>query len=199
MTFRTGCADEEGRLRATVMPGSLRTAVGAHYLESTSLAAPVDVRGAAQSPSFGGGAATGWADGLVLEGATVLATYEHPHLKRWPAITTNRFGRGRLTYVGTLPDAALAQSLAGWIASTSLAPDPWRSMGAGVTSSGARSRDGRRLHFVANWSWDPLSLAAPATVTDVLSDERIAHGTPLAMGPWDVRVLVEGEPSPEGH
>jgi beta-galactosidase len=193
VTFRTGCADDEGRLRAEVMPGALRTPVGAHYLESTNLAAPVEVRGARDGEPFEGGAATGWADGLILEGATVLATYDHPHLQRWPAITTNRFGRGRVTYVGTLPDPALARSLASWIASTSLAPDPWRSMGASVTSSGARTRDDRRLHFVANWSWDPLSLAVPAAVTDALNNERIDRGAALAMGPWDVRVLVEGE------
>jgi len=196
VTFRTGCADEEGRLRATVMPGSLRTPVGAHYLESTNLAAPVDVRGAGDGASFGGGAATGWADGLVLEGATALATYDHPHLRRWPAITTNRFGRGRVTYVGTLPDAGLSRSLADWIASISLQPDPWRSMGASVTSSGARTRDGRRLHFVANWSWDQLSLAVPAAVSDALNDEHIDRGGALAMGPWDVRLLVEDGLSP---
>jgi beta-galactosidase len=199
VTFRTGCADEEGRLRAEVMPGSLRTPVGAHYLESTNLAAPVDVRGAGDGASFEGGRATGWADGLVLEGATVLATYDHPHLKRWPAITTNRFGRGRVTYVGTLPDAELSRSLADWIASTSLAPDPWRSMGDSVTSSGARIRDGRRLHVVANWSWDPQSLTAPTAVTDMLNAERIDRGAPLTMGPWDVRVLAENEPVPVGR
>jgi hypothetical protein len=36
-------------------------------------------------------------------------------------------------------------------------------------------------------------------VTDVLNDERIDQGAPLAMGPWDVRVLVEREPFPEGR
>jgi beta-galactosidase len=71
-------------------------------------------------------------------------------------------------------------------------------MGASVTSSGARIRDGRRLHVVANWSWDPRSLTVPTAVTDALSDERIVQGAPLAMGPWDVRVLVEGEPFPKG-
>jgi len=99
-----------------------------------------------------------------------------------------------VTYVGTLPDAGLSRSLAGWIASTSLPPDPWRSMGASATSSGARIRDGRRLHVVANWSWDPRSLTVPSAVTDALSDERIARGAALAMGPWDVRVLVEDRP-----
>jgi beta-galactosidase len=96
-----------------------------------------------------------------------------------------------VTYVGTLPDAGLSRSLADWIASTSLPPDLWRSMGASVTSSGARTLDGRRLHFVANWSWDPLPLAVPAAVSDVLNEERIDRGGALALGPWDVRILVE--------
>jgi beta-galactosidase len=198
--FRTGCADDEGRLRAEVMPGALRAAVGAHYLESTNLAQPVGVRGAGdEGASLDGGRATGWADALILDGASALATYDHPHLRRWPAVTTNRHGRGRVTYVGTLPDALLARSLAAWIVSTTLPDDPWRLPGESITISGARTAAGDRLRFLSNWSWDPHSVVVPVGVTDLLTDERIDPGTPLTLGPWDVRVLAEGRSPTDGR
>jgi beta-galactosidase len=192
VTFRTGCADEEGRLRPEVMPGALAAAVGAHSLESTGLIGPVPVRAEDGAPeSLEGGHATAWADGLIADTAKVLATYDHPHLRRWPAITTQAHGSGRVTYVGTLPDPGLARALAGWIAAESLPADPWRASGGSVTSFGARTPDGRRLRFVANWSWEASSLTVPAASSDLLSGERIGPGAALELGPWDIKVLIE--------
>jgi beta-galactosidase len=193
VTFRTGCSDEEGRIRAEVLPGPLREAVGAQYLEWSGLLEPVALRAEEKvGLAVGGGHATAWADALVPATASVLARYVHPHFARWAAITTNRHGRGRVTYVGTLPDVTLARALADWIADESLAADPWRVSGGSITSSGARAGDGRRLHFLANWSWEPGSMAIPAAADDLLSGERLEAGSTLALGPWDVRVLAEG-------
>ena len=84
------------------MPGLLRGAAGVSYLEYTNLGRPVPVTGLA-------GSATAWADCLVAEGAATLARYEHPYLGEYAAVTTNRHGAGRVTYVGTVPDRTLAQ------------------------------------------------------------------------------------------
>ena len=91
LTPRTGYADEEAVARHEVMPGVLRDAAGAHYLHFTNLRSPVGVSG-----SDGGltGSATAWADELIPDGATVLARYDHPHMKNFAAITTNVFGSG---------------------------------------------------------------------------------------------------------
>ena len=193
VTLRTGCSDDEGRLRAEVMPGvALASAVGARYLEWTGLVVPVRVRAeTGAGTALMDGHATAWADGLIVDGARVLARYDHPHLRRWPAVTTNEHGRGRVTYVGTLPDAALARGLAAWIASESLPNDGWRAGGGSITSTGATARDGRRLHFISNWSWDPTSFDLPARSVDLLSGERLEAGGQLGLGGWDVRVLVE--------
>jgi beta-galactosidase len=42
-----------------------------------------------------GACAAPWADGLEVEGATPLATYDHRHFGRFAAATTHRFGQGR--------------------------------------------------------------------------------------------------------
>jgi beta-galactosidase len=188
--FRSGYADDEARPRAEVMPGRLRAAVGASYNEYTNLAVPVPLRpGTAAGFALPDGAtATAWADALVPEGAEVVVGYEHPHLGRWAAVTTNAHGEGRVTYVGTLPDRALAVALAHWLRP---APDAWADRPETVTVTSARNREGGRLRFVSNWSWEPTSLALPVAAQDLLSEMDLLEGEDLDLAAWDVRVLVE--------
>ena len=185
--FRTGYADDEARARHEVMPGRLREAVGATYSEYTNLGVPVPVRGEGiELPA--GAAATAWADALVSEGADTLVTYEHPHLGRWPAVTTHGHGEGRVTYVGTLPDRSLAIALGGWLRN---APDAWAERAETVTVTAARNRRGETVRFLSNWSWEPADVTVPVPIKDLLSDEELREGTKLSLGAWDVRVLVE--------
>ena len=188
--FRSGYADDEARPRAEVMPGRLREAVGASYGEYTNLAVPVPLR---QGTDAGfvlpeGAAATAWADGLVPEGADTLVRYEHPHLGRWAAVTTNAYGDGRVTYVGTLPDRTLAVALARWLRP---APDTWEDRPETVTVTSARNAEGGRLRFVSNWSWEPTSLALPVAARDLLSETDLRRGERLDLAAWDIRVLLE--------
>ena len=44
-----------------------------------------------------------------------LAYYDHPHFGRFPAIVSQSFGKGRVTYCGTLPNLALSKALAEWV------------------------------------------------------------------------------------
>jgi beta-galactosidase len=187
--FRSGYADDEARPRAEVMPGRLRAAVGAGYGEYTNLAAPVRLRaGGSGFPLPEGATATAWADALVPEGAETLLSYEHPHLGRWAAVTTKVHGDGRVTYVGTLPDRALAVALARWLRP---APDAWEGRPDTVTVTGARSPEGGQLRFVSNWSWEPTRLALPVAARDLLAETDLAEGEDLDLAAWDVRVLLE--------
>lgn len=189
-TFRTGCADDEGRLRADVLPAGLRRVAGIRVDEFSNLAGPLGLK-AAGDVGFdpGEGVATGWADSIVAEGATPLAWYDHPHFSRWPAVTTNLVGKGRLTYVGTLPDPALARRLGDWIRATSGRADPWLQLDGSVTAHGAQDGQGRRLRFLFNWSWDPNVVMAPVAVEDLLAGDRYKAGSRIDLGPWDTRIL----------
>jgi beta-galactosidase len=194
LTPRAGYADEEAVARHEVMPGVLRPAAGARYQEFTNVLAPVTITngdGAANGPALHG-RATAWADGLIAEGATVLAGYEHPHLGQFAAVTTHEHGEGRVTYVGTVPDRELSHSLADWIAEVSLPADAWRAdRPASVTCTGATTADGDVLRFIHNWAWDPVGYRLPADTDDLFTGERLAAGTTLELGPWDVRLLVQ--------
>lgn len=183
---RTGYADEEARARTATMPAGLASAAGVRYDEFSNLSGEVPVRAAGGSSLELGddAAATRWSDGLQVDGADVLAGYEHPHFGRWPAITTRAHGDGRITYVGTVPNTPLAVALFRWIK-----PSPWTDLPASVSVTSATATDGRRLRFVHNWSWDSVTVDLPATLHDVLADTSVADK--LDLGPWDVRILVE--------
>ncbi|MEU6548894.1 beta-galactosidase [Streptomyces sp. NPDC046915] len=187
---RTGYADHEARARTEPAPGRLTEAAGVSYDEFSNLLRDVPVRSAPGSPLDlpSGATATRWADGLAVTDAEVLVEYDHPHFGRWPAVTTRRHGAGRVTYVGTVPGRDLARTLAGWLAPA--ARHGWGDLPASVTVSTGTAPDGRRVHIVHNWSWEPASVSAPGPLSDVLDGTSVAAGTALDLGPWDVRVLV---------
>ena len=202
--FRTGYADADARARPELMPGGrLREAAGVRYNEYTNLAVAVPVRAAAGASIelLPGAAATAWADGLVLEAAKAEVLYDHPHLGRWPALTTRDHGRGRVSYLGTLPNPELARSLGRWLAPEGCLARRWSARPAPVTVTGARNALGERLRFVSNWSWEPARVAAPADLRDLLSGQTIRAHEPVALGAWDVRVLVEApsDARPDGR
>ncbi|ROP34543.1 beta-galactosidase [Pseudokineococcus lusitanus] len=193
---RTGYADPLARARLEVKPARLAAAAGVSYQEFTNLSAPVPLRwvGGTEPASWPvAGCATTWADALVADGAEVLARYEHPQLGRWPAVVSREHGRGRVTTVGTVPDAATGAALLDRVAvAAGVAPrDERRWHGSpSVTVTAATARDGRRVHVVHNWSWEPGRAVVPAAVTDLLGGDALAAGEALELGAWDVRVLV---------
>ncbi len=130
-----------------------------------------------------------WADGLELEGAEALARYEHPHFGRFPAICTNRYGSGRVTYVGTLPNASLGRALARWVAAASGLAPSWGDLPEEVRVTGARTRAGERLWFVGNWSWQPATITVPQAVRDLRDGGEIPMAGHLSLGGWDLRLL----------
>jgi beta-galactosidase len=180
---RTGYADEEARARTATMPAGLAQAAGVAYDEYSNLSADLPVRGVGLELGDDA-AATRWADGLRVDGAEVLAGYDHPHFGRWPAITTNVHGSGRITYVGTVPNPALATALFRWIQ-----PAAWTEVPSSVSVTSASTADGQRLRFVHNWSWDTVTIDLPHAVHDVLA--AATTDDKLTLGPWDVRVLLD--------
>ncbi|MEU3786073.1 beta-galactosidase [Streptomyces sp900129855] len=187
---RTGYADHEARARQEPAPGRLVDAAGASYEEFSNLTADIPLRATPDSPLelSEQATATRWIEGLTALDAEVLAAYDHPHFGRWAAVTTRRHGAGRVTCVGTVPGRELARALAEW-----LAPTPrsgWRNLPPSVTAATGTSPDGRRVHVVHNWSWDPAHVTAPEALTDVLDGTTAPAGTEQRLGPWDVRVFV---------
>jgi beta-galactosidase len=174
------------------MPARLAKIAGVWYDEFSNLVEDLPVTAPADTPLALEGRSprgTRWADGLTLDGASLLAGYDHPHFGRWAAITTREAGSGRITYVGTVPNLDLAKALFAWACPAGRAG--WQDLPDTVTATSATSQDGRRLRFVHNWSWTPAVVRLPVAASDVLNDHLYEPCDDLHLGSWDVHVLVE--------
>jgi beta-galactosidase len=181
---RTGYGNREGRARAERAPARITEAAGVWYEEIAALPSPVPVHGSLP------GAATGFAEGLVASDAEILASYQHPHLGRWAAVTTRPAGPGRITVVGTVPAQDLAAGLVRWLVPRAVGG--WTTDASVTVSTSTDANAGTRLHVLHNWSWDEATAAASCTVTDVLGvlgGEGHPPGEKITLRAWDIRLF----------
>ncbi|MFI6845289.1 hypothetical protein ACIBJD_11620 [Kitasatospora sp. NPDC050467] len=116
------------------------------------------------------------------------AGYDHPPFGRWSAVTTRAHGAGRVTCVGTVPGRDLARAVATW-----LAPAPasgWHDLPVSVTATTGTAPDGRRVHVVHNWSWQPAEASAPTDLVDVLGGAPVPGGGSVSLRAWDVWIFA---------
>jgi len=192
LTFRSGYADQDNTVRPIRAPGLLREACGLSYQEFSNLAAPLPVRSnVAEFVMSADAYATQWADGLQIEGATPLVYYVHPHFGKFPAIASQQYGKGRITYCGTLPSAELALTLAQWVMQEARVEAVGAELAPSVRAHHARTRKGEKLTFYTNWSWTPhrVSPILPGG-RDLMTNEPITSEMPIELGPWDVKVQI---------
>lgn len=93
-----------------------------------------------------------------------------------------------MTCVGTVPGRDLARALAAWPA-----PAPrsgWHGLPGSVTATTGTSPDGRRVHVVHNWGWEPVDVEAPEDLAVVLDGSSMPAGGPVRLGAWYVRVFA---------
>lgn len=189
--IRSAYADQEARARKEVAPPRFTDLAGVHYDEYTNLRTPLPLTGGSADLHLSVDArATEWADGLIVDDAEVLATYDHPEFGRFPAITTKTAGSGRVTYVGTIPNRALARDLTAWLVPEPVS-SPWVATPAGRVTTVSGVSTAGRIRFVFNWSRDEATLPVPADVVDLETGESVARGTVLALGARDVRIFAE--------
>jgi beta-galactosidase len=171
-----------------VKPAHLADAAGVRYQEFSNLSRPLPLIGQTDKINLSdGAAATDWIDGLIINDAEVIISYDHPHFRRFPTVASNGHGQGRITTIGTVPNPALAADLLRWLIPIR---DPLvEALPQSVTVHSATNADGERIHVVHNWSWTPAEITLPRDTIDILADGDVPI-CDLELGPWDVRVLA---------
>jgi beta-galactosidase len=191
LTFKSGFADEHSRIRWSRAPGPLREAAGFSYQEFSTLKEPLPL---ADDP-FGVGddsRVSVWADMLVAEGAQVLARYDHHFFGRYPAITRNAFGKGTLTYEGTVLSDALQEKVLLDILGRAGLTGPDQELPPSVRLRQGLSPAGRHLRYYLNYSPSPQSFTYPhGAGTDLLTGQSIENGQQVTLGPWDLVIVEE--------
>ena len=191
MEYKSGFCNEFSTVRWEMAPGPLREAAGFHYQEFSSLRQPLALKG---DPFQAGSenSVSEWAEMIQLDTAKGLAYYDQPFFEKYPAITRNSYGKGTLTYEGTvlsdvLQDRVLMSvlQLAG-LTGTDQALPPNVRVKHGV------NRKGKTLHYFLNYSSDPQTITYSfGGGTDLLSQSEVGHGQNIKLKPWDAAIVEE--------
>ena len=188
--IRTGYADEEARARIAQAPDRLVEAAGVRYEEFSNLQRDVPVR-TTELPGPVGTARL-WADGLIAdENARVVAGYDHPRFRSFPAVVTKPHGRGRVTTVGTVPSHELASSLIRWAVPKRIADRLTSEHALPVTVGSGTLPGGQRAWFVFNWSWTAASIALASDVEDAVDGTVHSAADELTIAPWGSLILLD--------
>ncbi len=151
MTFKSGFANENSAVRWERAPGPLREAAGFSYQEFSNLEHPLALKG---DPFKAGddNRVSYWAEFLMPEHAKPVAFYDHPFFGKWPAITENSYGSGKLLYEGTYLSAKLqTEVLRGELDQLGMIGQD-QQLPASVHVSSGVNRAGKHLHYYFNYS-----------------------------------------------
>jgi beta-galactosidase len=191
MAPKSGFTNEFDTVRWTMAPGPLREAAGFHYQEFSILKSPLALKG---DPFQAGkdNQVSEWADMLLPDSAQPLAYYDHPFFGRYPAITRNRFGKGTLTYEGTILSDKLQERI--FLDSLKLAgvTGPDQALPGSVRVKHGVNRAGKTVHYYLNYSSSPQTLSyAYAAGYDLLKQTAVARSQQIVLEPWDLSIIEE--------
>ena len=102
LTAATGVVDEYGRCFDTPRPGPLAAAAGIEVSDLADLDGPLSLEGTASGLEGWHGTGGTAADEIHPASAEVVAVYSSGWRKGLPAVTMNRFGKGKVIYLGTV-------------------------------------------------------------------------------------------------
>jgi beta-galactosidase len=191
MTFKSGFCNEYSTVRWDTAPGPLREAAGFHYQEFSSLRQPLALK---DDPFHVGSEnkVSEWAEMLVPDTAKALAYYDHPFFAKYPAITRNAFGKGTLTYEGTVLSGKLQEQVLLDVLQKSGLTGPDQSLPPMVRVKHGQNRKGRTLHYFLNYSVETQSFDyAYGPGTDLLAQNSAARGQKITLKPWDAAIIEE--------
>lgn len=190
MAFKSGFTNEHSTVRAEMAPGPLRAAAGFHYQEFTNLPEPVRLT---PDPYRVGKANQGsvWQEFLIPDTAEVVASFDDPYW-RFPAITRNRYGRGTLTYQGTVVTDALQREIIREVLARAGLTGADQQLPDAVKVRHGRNSRGQLLHYYLNFSGQAQVFQYPyGRGSDLLSGSTVETGKPLTLRPWDLMIIAE--------
>jgi beta-galactosidase len=191
MAFKSGFTNEFDTVRWTMSPGPLREAAGFHYQEFSNLKAPLALKGDPFKVGIDN-KVSDWAEMLVPEAAQPLAYYDHPFFGKYPAITRNRFGKGTLTYEGTMLTDKLQQQVLLDVLQLAGLAGPDQTLPPSVRVKHGLNRSGKTVHYYLNYSSDSQTLSYPyGAGSDLLTQAAIAPAQQITLKPWDLVIIEE--------
>ncbi|MGK9148045.1 beta-galactosidase [Plantibacter flavus] len=185
--IRTAYGDHLARARREPAPAKLATAAGVWYEEYSNLDEPLSLLADAAIQLEDGSAATRWADILHVDDAEVLLRFAENEIGASAAMTTRRIGKGRVSYIATVPNPQLSRSISRWLVPQT-AHRAWNASASVTVTTGTRP-DAGDVAFVSNWSGTPGTATAPGIVRDLESGTVHQTGSTIELAPRSARVF----------
>lgn len=133
-----------------------------------------------------------WAELIIPETAKPLTYYDHLFFGKYPAITQNKFGKGAVTYFGTVPSFEIANRMMQHILEQEgLKTSDWNLPPSVKIKHGINSYR-KTIHFYYNFSGEGQKFAYTyETGTDLLTNQTVSKGTEVTISHWGVIIVEE--------
>jgi beta-galactosidase len=191
VTFKSGFANENAAVRWTMAPGPLREALGFHYQEFSNLAQPLKLKddpfqtGADNKVQY-------WAEFLQLDTAKALAYYDHHFFGRWPAITQNQYGAGKVIYEGSYLSDKLQKAVLQTALKEAGLTGPDQQLPQQIHARSGTNGLGRTVRYFFNYSGAASSFTYQHKAgADLLTSRQVKPGETLTLAPWDLAIIEE--------
>ena len=133
-----------------------------------------------------------WAEFLQLDTAKALAYYDHHFYGRWPAITSNQYGAGKVIYQGTYLSDTLQKAVLQSALQELGLTGPAQQLPPSVRTRTGINSFKRPVHYYFNYSGAEVSFSyARKNGADLLSGRRVANADKLTLRPWDLAIIEE--------
>ncbi|MDR1339667.1 MAG: beta-galactosidase [Prevotellaceae bacterium] len=190
MLYKSGYCNEHSAVRSVPAPGLLREACGFYYQEYANipdLALKDKAFGLGDSKSIGE-----WYEFLIPETAKPLAYADHHFYGKWPVITENAYGKGKLIYIGTYPSYSLLEKIVRQTAEEAGVLAPQSNYEFPLIFRSGKNGAGKISHYIFNYSNDRKSVNYPyPSGKELLSGKIIEQNNEIGMNPWDVIIVEE--------
>ena len=191
MFYKSGYADENYTMRQDIMPGMLREVCGFYYQDYTNTKKTVPLKDNPFGVQSDKNTIERFIELLVSEKCNVLAYYDHKHWEKYAAITQNQFGKGTMTYVGTLvSDEILDKIVANVGEKAGLKTSAQKLVFPLIVKSGT-NQDGNIIHYIFNFSDEPQVFNYPSRQgVNVITGESVKSNDKITLEAWGV-IIVE--------
>jgi beta-galactosidase len=185
MFFKSGYLNEHSAVRATLAPGPLRAACGFYYQEYATVPnLSLRFERIAPSKRF---EVSDWYEFLVPETARPLAYADHPFFGKWPCITENSYGKGKLFYIGAYPSEELLEDIVHRVADEAKVRTVAGELHFPIIVKSGKNDSGKAIHYIFNYSDTTKTIANPYPDAKMLIGKQT--GQNITLEAWDVAIL----------
>ncbi len=183
-TFKSGFANENIKVSTELQPRILSECMGICYQEFT-FPKNVGLTGPVASDHAG---AEAFMELLEVQGAKVLAAYDHYMWGEYAAVTENLYGKGRGIYIGCMTDQETLKKLIRHVmdgAGIPVLQESWP-----IIIRKGENTSGKTVRYYLNYSGkEQNAWYSHEDGTELLTGNKVLQGSRLTLPPWGFQII----------